>query len=149
MISGSQKWRKAPVGPRANFEASNFTASRLLWNFDLGKNCAILKKLSVSRFPVCRMDGRVQAVWLRGNECAAGIRNRIGPATLVTLTNYAGRNFETESAVSQGPAVCGAQGTLGHRRKFSSEQGSGSKTRADRDFARTRLGSGGGRRDED
>jgi hypothetical protein len=39
------------------------------------------------------------------------------------LADYAGRNFETESAVPWAPPQGGVSGTLGHRRKFSSEQG--------------------------
>ena len=45
------------------------------------------------------------------------------PATFATLADYAGRNFETESAVPNTLPLGRVKGTLGHRRRFSSGVG--------------------------
>jgi hypothetical protein len=80
--------------------------ARKALNFDARRNCAILKKLSVNGFFVCVKWG--ERAGRRGREEPEVERRKdsrtLGshsePATLVTLASYAGRNFETESAVS-------------------------------------------------
>lgn len=78
--------------------------ARKAGNFDAKRNCAILKKLSVNGFFVCVKWG--ERAGQRGRESrkrrkdSRTLGSHSEPATLVTLASYAGRNFETESAVS-------------------------------------------------
>ena len=107
-------------------------------DFDLQALCGSLKKLSVKPFPSveCAAEKRKQGSadvrsrwseaggWVHGPRIA--VESHRGLATLAASAGYAGRNLETESAVPWALQRCGAEGTLGHRRRFSSEQEVGS-----------------------